>query len=237
MDRATVVGGAARRLAMIAVIIPAHNEAECMAACLASVFLAASHPELREPVEVIVAVDRCTDATAALAQALGARVIDVPVPGGVGIARAAAASKAIALGADWLAVTDADSRVPADWLVEQRRADADVFCGVVQVEDWLDYSDEVRCRFEQTQATGQGHGRIHGANLGVSAALYQQCGGFPAVTCSEDVALVHALQAINASIAWSPRSVVWTSARRQARAIGGFSDFLKKLEASTCVPA
>ncbi|MBZ3930775.1 glycosyltransferase [Xanthomonas citri] len=222
---------------MIAVIIPAHNEAECMAACLASVFLAASHPELREPVEVIVAVDRCTDATAALAQALGARVIDVPVPGGVGIARAAAASKAIALGADWLAVTDADSRVPADWLVEQRRADADVFCGVVQVEDWLDYSDEVRCRFEQTQATGQGHGRIHGANLGVSTALYQQCGRFPAVTCSEDVALVHALQAINASIAWSPRSVVWTSARRQARAIGGFSDFLKQLEASTCVPA
>ncbi|CCF70585.1 glycosyltransferase [Xanthomonas citri] len=222
---------------MIAVIIPAHNEAECMAACLASVFFAASHPELREPVEVIVAVDRCTDATAALAQALGARVIDVPVPGGVGIARAAAASKAIALGADWLAVTDADSRVPADWLVEQRRADADVFCGVVQVEDWLDYSDEVRCRFEQTQATGQGHGRIHGANLGVSAVLYQQCGGFPAVTCSEDVALVHALQAINASIAWSPRSVVWTSARRQARAIGGFSDFLKQLEASTCVPA
>ncbi|ASK96774.1 glycosyltransferase [Xanthomonas campestris pv. merremiae] len=222
---------------MIAVIIPAHNEAECMAACLASVFLAASHPELREPVEVIVAVDRCTDATAALAQALGARVIDVPVPGGVGIARAAAASKAIALGADWLAVTDADSRVPADWLVEQRRADADVFCGVVQVEDWLDYSDEVRCRFEQTQATGQGHGRIHGANLGVSTALYQQCGGFPAVTCSEDVALVHALQAINASIAWSPRSVVWTSARKRARAIGGFSDFLKQLEASTCVPA
>ncbi|OHX24462.1 glycosyl transferase [Xanthomonas alfalfae] len=222
---------------MIAVIIPAHNEAECMAACLASVFLAASHPELHEAVEVIVAVDRCTDATAVLALALGAHVIDVPVPGGVGIARAAAASKAIALGADWLAVTDADSRVPADWLVEQRRADADVFCGVVQVEDWLDYSDEVRCRFEQTQATGQGHGRIHGANLGVSTALYQQCGGFSALTCSEDVALVHALQAINASIAWSPCSVVWTSARRQARAIGGFSDFLKQLEASTCVPA
>lgn len=72
---------------MIAVIIPAHNEAECMAACLASVFLAASHPELHEAVEVIVAVDRCTDATAELALALGAHVIDVPVPGGVGIAR------------------------------------------------------------------------------------------------------------------------------------------------------
>ncbi|WP_017168419.1 glycosyltransferase [Xanthomonas phaseoli] len=213
---------------MIAVIIPAHNEAECMAACLASVFCAASHPELHEPVEVIVAVDRCTDATAELALALGAHVIDVPAPGGVGSARAAA---------DWLAVTDADSRVPADWLVEQRRADADVFCGVVQVEDWLDYSDEVRCRFEQTQATGQGHGRIHGANLGVSTALYQQCGGFSALTCSEDVALVHALQAIDAAIAWSPRSVVWTSARRQARAVGGFSDFLKQLEAATCVPA
>ncbi|WP_026008169.1 glycosyltransferase, partial [Xanthomonas phaseoli] len=71
---------------MIAVIIPAHNEAECMAACLASVFCAASHPELHEPVEVIVAVDRCTDATAELALALGAHVIDVPAPGGVGSA-------------------------------------------------------------------------------------------------------------------------------------------------------
>ncbi|MFO3705094.1 glycosyltransferase [Xanthomonas codiaei] len=222
---------------MIAVIIPAHNEAECMGACLASVFRAASHPELDEPVEVIVAVDRCTDATAELALRLGARVVDVPAPGGVGIARAAAASQAIALGADWLAVTDADSRVPSDWLLEQRRAGTGVFCGVVEVEDWLDYSDEVRKRFEQTQATGEGHGRIHGANLGVSTDLYQQCGGFSALTCSEDVALVHALQAIKASIAWSPRSVVWTSARRHARALGGFSDFLKQLEALPFVPA
>ncbi len=71
-----------------------------MAACLTSVFRAAAHPELDEPVEVIVAVDRCTDATAELALALGAHVVDVPIPGGVGIARAAAASQAIALGAD-----------------------------------------------------------------------------------------------------------------------------------------
>ncbi|USJ00473.1 glycosyltransferase [Xanthomonas prunicola] len=222
---------------MIAVIIPAHNEAECMAACLRSVFRAASHPDLNEPVEVIVAVDRCTDATAELALAVGARVVDVPLPGGVGIARAAAASTAIALGADWLAVTDADSRVPADWLIEQRRAGAGVFCGVVEVEDWLDYSDEVRSKFEQTQATREGHGRIHGANLGVRADLYQQCGGFSALTCSEDVALVRALQAIKAPIAWSPRAVVLTSARRHARALGGFSSFLRQLEVLPLAPA
>nr|WP_283161311.1 glycosyltransferase [Xanthomonas nasturtii] len=237
MDGAAAVGRTARRAEVIAVIIPAHNEAECVAACLSSVFRAASHPELNEPVEVIVAVDRCTDATAELALALGAYVIDVPMPGGVGIARASAASKAIALGADWLAVTDADSRVPADWLIEQRRAGAGVFCGVVEVDDWLDYSDEVRRSFEQTQPTGEGHGRIHGANLGVRADLYQQCGGFSALTCSEDVALVHALQAIQAPIAWSPRSVVLTSARRHARALGGFSSFLKQLEALPLAPA
>ncbi|MCC8620246.1 glycosyltransferase [Xanthomonas vesicatoria] len=222
---------------MIAVIIPAHNEAECIAACLRSVFRAASHPELHEAVEVIVAADRCTDATAELALALGARVVEVPIPGGVGTARAAAAAHAIAMGADWLAVTDADSRVPADWLLEQRRAGTEVFCGIVEVDDWLDYSDEVQRRFAQTQAIGEGHRRIHGANLGVSTDLYQQCGGFSALTCSEDVALVHALQAIKASIAWSPRSVVQTSARRHARALGGFSDFLKQLEVLPYMPA
>ncbi|NIK00346.1 glycosyltransferase [Xanthomonas cannabis] len=222
---------------MIAVLIPAHNEADDIVGCLTAVFVAASHPDLREPVDVIVAVDRCTDATAKIASLMGARVVDVGSPWGVGVARAAAATAAIDLGADWLAMTDADSRVPADWLIEQRRIGAGVFCGIVEVADWSGYADEVRSAFEQTQPRGEGHGRIHGANLGVSAELYRRCGGFPSLACSEDVALVRALQRIGAPIRWSPRAVVITSARRQARATGGFSDFLKQLEACPPVEA
>ncbi len=217
---------------MIGVIIPAHNEAECIQACLASIGAAIAHPKLHERVQVIVAVDRCCDATAAIAMSMGAVIVEVAAPGGVGAARAAAAAKALELGADWLAVTDADSRVPDDWLVGQRNTGADAFCGIVEVEDWLDFPDAVRLAFAHTQARGVGHGRIHGANMGVSAAMYSKCGGFPLLGCNEDVGLIRALEAQCARIAWASEPVVWTSARRSARARGGFADFLKTLEAA-----
>jgi glycosyltransferase involved in cell wall biosynthesis len=217
---------------MIAVLIPAHNEAEVIGRCLASVRRAADHPGLDEPVTVIVALDRCTDATAQIARSFGACVVDVPTPGGVGLARATAAVRAIELGADWLAITDADSEVPSDWLFQQRALDADAFCGVVEVGDWLDYAPGTACAFEASEPVGVDHGRIHGANMGVSAACYLRCGGFPDVACSEDVALVRALQSCDARIAWSPYPVVRTSARRQAKASGGFSHFLQQLERS-----
>lgn len=215
---------------MIAVLIPAHNEAASIGACLASVLAAASHPGLDETVRILVAVDRCTDHTVAICRAYGATVVDVPAPGGVGAARSAAAACAIKLGASWLAMTDADTRVPKDWLVEQRRHGADAVCGVVEVDDWEGYPEHVIATFRATQSTQDGHSRVHGANLGVSAELYLRCGGFLAVNCSEDVALVDALISVNARIARVAKPIVWTSARRVARAQGGFSDFLKGLE-------
>ncbi|WP_440977396.1 glycosyltransferase [Pseudoxanthomonas winnipegensis] len=217
---------------MIAVLIPAHDEAEVIGRCLASVCHAANHPELDEAVIVVVASDRCTDATPDIAASFGACVIQVPMPGGVGLARATAAERAIALGADWLAITDADSEVPSDWLFQQRALQTDAFCGVVEVSDWLDYAPETACAFEASEPVGVDHGRIHGANMGVSVASYLRCGGFSDATSSEDVALVKALQAFGARIAWSPYPVVRTSARRQAKASGGFSQFLQRLELS-----
>ncbi|HUD32119.1 MAG TPA: glycosyltransferase family 2 protein, partial [Variovorax sp.] len=67
---------------------------------------------------------------------------------------------------------------------------------------------------------------IHGANLGVSAEAYERVGGFRPLACSEDVALVEALQASGARIAWSAAPRVTTSARADARARGGFGDTL-----------
>ena len=99
--------------ARIAVVVPAHNEEALLPACLRSV-LAATTPV---PVEVVVVADACTDDTAALASAAGATVITLAARN-VGRARAAGMEHALRSGADglWLATTDADSRVPANWL-------------------------------------------------------------------------------------------------------------------------
>ena len=51
---------------MIGIVIPAHNEEELLADCLRAAHIAASHPELRgEIVRIVVALDSCTDNSAA----------------------------------------------------------------------------------------------------------------------------------------------------------------------------
>ncbi|KER83480.1 glycosyl transferase [Xanthomonas arboricola pv. celebensis] len=214
---------------MIAVTIPAHNEADLIGRCLQSILVAAAHPHLfGERVEIHVALDRCSDGTGAIAHAHGART--VTTSGGVGIARAAAASAAIARGARWLAFTDADTCVPPDWLSAQLDCAADVFCGVVEVTDWHDFRPETRQAFLTKEIRRDGHPHVHGANLGMSVAAYVAAGGFSALKCSEDVALVSALERAGMQIARLVKPVVNTSARRIARATGGFSDHLARLE-------
>ena len=65
----------------ISVVIPAYNAARFLPRCLASVFAQTLKPD-----EVIVVDDGSTDDTAALAAALGARVISRP-NGGLSAAR------------------------------------------------------------------------------------------------------------------------------------------------------
>ena len=64
MDTAPLVIGPERGPAVIGVLVPAHNEADSIARCLQSIRVAALHPGLGgEAVEVMVALDACTDAT------------------------------------------------------------------------------------------------------------------------------------------------------------------------------
>ncbi len=215
---------------MIAVLVPAHNEEALIGACLTSLMVAACAEALcGEAVEVIVALDRCTDGTAAIARAMGAQVVEVAV-GNVGEARAAAADEALRRGARWLATTDADTIVPPDWLSAQLGYGCDAFCGIVVVDDWLDYADDVQVAFVGGEHPRDGHPHVHGANMGLSAAAYRQAGGFQSLAVSEDVALIAEIERIGARIARKPTPVVTTSARRLARASGGFSDYLKNLE-------
>ena len=222
----------ARGPGVIAVLIPAHNEARRIGRCLASVTAARQHPDLRgEQVQVFVALDRCTDGTARIVVDHGAWAVHPTLPG-VGTARAAAAEAALAAGARWLAHTDADTRVPPHWLAAQLACDAAVFCGPVRVSRWRGYCDATRRAFECWERAEDGHPHVHGANLGCSAEAYRCVGGYAALATGEDVDLVRRAEAQGLRIARLADPCVTTSARRQARAPDGFSHFLATLEAS-----
>lgn len=214
---------------MIAIVIPAHNEAERIGACVTAAKTAGAHPcLLGERVEVLVVLDQCDDATGEIATACGAHTMRVEARN-VGLARAAGAAQILEGGARWLAFTDADTLVSPDWLVRQLALDADVVCGTVAVDDWSPHHHNetyLRDHFAKTYTDADGHRHIHGANLGVCAIAYQRAGGFASLPCSEDVALVASLQATGARIAWSAAPRVTTSARTDARARGGFGDTL-----------
>lgn len=216
---------------MIAVVIPAHNEAELVGACLASVKAAAMAPDLQgETVMVVVVADSCTDATECIARSLGAAALPVQFRN-VGQARAAGASLALGAQARWLAFTDADTVVAPDWLAVQLRQQADVVCGTVAVNDWHGYGERMRAHYALTYEDRDGHRHIHGANLGVCALAYRRVGGFPPLQSSEDVALVNALISNGAKVAWSAAPRVVTSARRNFRAPDGFGATLLRVDA------
>ena len=220
---------------MIAVVIPAHNEAELAGACVASVQAAGKAPELNgEQVIVVVVADSCTDTTSEIAGALGAIGIVVNVCN-VGIARAVGATKALEAGARWLAFTDADSVVARDWLAAQLRQQSDAVCGTVAIDDWGDYGDAMRSHYALTYNDHDGHRHVHGANLGVCAIAYRRAGGFPPLRSSEDVALVDALIAVGANVTWSAAPRVVTSARRNFRAPDGFGATLLHVDAQSAL--
>jgi glycosyltransferase involved in cell wall biosynthesis len=214
---------------MIGVVIPAHNEEQHIAEALSAIRHAAHHPGLMgEPVQVLVVLDSCSDATETIAAAHGVQTMAVAVRN-VGSARAVGAAHLVQAGARWLAFTDADTIVSPEWLLKQLEQKADAVCGSIGIDDWSmhgDQAENIRIHFARTYHDVDGHRHIHGANLGVSTEAYLRAGGFLPLACSEDVALVEALQASGARIAWSAAPRVSTSARADARARGGFGDTL-----------
>lgn len=233
---------------MIGIVIPAHNEERYLDACLHSARIAAADPALRgEAVHLAVALDSCTDGSRAIVErhaaiddgrclvdwlALRAR--------NVGLARAAGARHLLARGARWLAFTDADTEVSAQWLSAQLLLNVDVVCGTVTVGDWTPHrhnAELLRQHFHGRYTDADGHQHIHGANLGVAADAYLRAGGFAPLTCSEDVALVAALKRAGARFAWSAAPRVTTSARTDAKARGGFGDTLLRYAESACSAA
>lgn len=213
---------------MIGIVIPAHNEEQYLDQCLDALLSAAAHPELDLPVRIVVVLDDCSDGSACIAGDYPVDTLAVSAHN-VGLARAAGVEWLLAQGASWVACSDADSRVAADWLVQQRRLQADMVCGTVQVADWGELDETVQARYDNAYQARDDHRHIHGANLAFSADAYRRAGGFMALAVDEDVQLVAAFQRIGARIAWSCLPQVYTSARLDCRARGGFGDYLKSL--------
>lgn len=215
---------------MIGILIPVHNEEALLGECLEAALIAANHPGLLgESVQILVVLDSCSDASAAIAHTFAVQRLEVQARN-VGHVRGVGARHLLNQGARWISCTDADSRVAPDWLVAQLALNADAVCGTVTVDTWSEGFDSVaQIRYLQGYQACDGHRHIHGANLGISAGAYIRAGGFEPLACHEDVQLVRDLERCGALIAWSHSPQVVTSARLEARAQGGFGDYLKSL--------
>ncbi|MGA5461714.1 glycosyltransferase [Mycobacterium sp. NPDC050041] len=229
-------------LEQIAVVIPAHDEATNLPKSLRALATATLCSPV--PVLTVVVLDACGDDSAALAGRFGPDVHFVEVDAGnVGAARAAGFdyARSTCIGADpartWYATSDADSLVPADWLLRMTSTYADMVLGVVRVPDWRNFPAEVARRYlrayqAKVSRNGNGHNHVHGANMGFNAAAYWNVGGFRALPTGEDVELVERFEAAGRHIRRDAALSVITSARRDARAPSGFASHLRTLSKS-----
>lgn len=244
-----MTGGApAHGVDVLGVLVPARDEEELLPACLAALAVAAAAPGVAGvAVEVVVVADGCSDGTVDRAVEAGVAVVHrTGGEGNVGAARdagarhllAGAARRRVPVERVWLASTDADSRVPADWLVLHRtaaEAGVQALLGIVAVADWSGHPPGAAVEFARTydawRAVGMGavHPHVHGANLGVRGSAYLDVGGFPPVGGDEDRLLVAALVRSGAGVLRTPASPVLTSARRVARARAGFGRDMRLL--------
>lgn len=225
------------------VVVPARDEEEALPAHLAALTTAVARlrrtwPQLR--VAATLVLDRCTDGSAVLAvRAAAARpwleVVEVG-HGNVGLARSVGVDRARDRHADldpdrvWLASTDADSLVPATWLLHHARVAASgvgLLTGTVRP---MDLVPAVSARwYDVHPRLGEGHPYVHGANLGTTLAAHDGVGGFAPLATGEDVDLVERLRTAGVAHLASDVAPVLTSGRTAARAPAGFAEFVAEL--------
>lgn len=187
---------------MIGVIIPVHNEQASLDRCLQSVMQAAEHGTLcTELVRIVVVLDDCSDQSRDIAQRYPVRLIDITAGNPVA-ARAAGADHLIQAGARWLALTEADVRVPYDWLAAQLAYQVDAVCGRVDAEPGARKSVPGQRR-RRSIALDELRPSVYGANLGISTLAYVDAGGLNSVTGQDEVQLIRRVEAGGRRIAWS----------------------------------
>lgn len=224
----------------VLVVIPANNEQATIGACLDALLAARVHTRDalggRVDVRAVVVLDSCDDATEQQVTAEH----DVQTIH----ARLARVGSARALGVDyarrglntepnriWIASTDADSRVPSDWITTMVRCaerGADVALGTVRPD--VTRTSSTYRRWRRRYVVSDGHPHVHGANLGLRADVYDRIGGWPLLAGDEDVELVRRAEDHGGvRVVRTGAIPVVTSARLVGRAPRGFAGYLRQL--------
>ncbi|MFW8637564.1 glycosyltransferase [Cribrihabitans pelagius] len=237
----------------VAIIIPARNEANRIAACLKA--LAGQHPQR---VRVILVVNNTTDTTAAIARKAGElsgldlRVLvrDIGPGQGAGTARRIGCAHAVCTMPDlrYFMTTDADSIVAPDWVARNlaHLQTVGAVCGKV---DLIAEEAGILNKMDRRLATDEGtyrwlvqdvyarhapgcadirgtHGEAAGASLSFTKSAYLAVGGFAPVTCGEDRRIVRAFRSAGFRVVHADDVTVQASCRLTGRAAGGMSDAL-----------
>lgn len=242
------------------VCVPARDEAQRLPRLL-DALAAQDLPGSDGRIRVVVVANNCRDGTADIVRAqqeagkypnLDLRVLECEFPpqeAHAGSARRAA----LDAGVDWLEAegagegvlltTDADARVPLDWIAANLSAlrDAEIVGGrlVIEVEAAVEpgvaalnarierYWQNVRAVEEwldpQPHDPAPRHGDHTGASLSLRASLYRAVGGLPVVPLGEDNALVALVQDHGGRLRHCPSVRVLVSDRIVGRAEGGMA--------------
>lgn len=223
-------------MSALSVVVPARDEELLLPAALEALEAARRTLEEARPdvaCEVLVVLDSCVDASAAIVAARAPRIQALEIrAGSVGAARSAGV--AMILGGSmhprtrhWICTTDADSTVPPGWLLDHLRA-AERGAGLTlgRVRPRLDDLGETAlAHWQEEYDRSELH--VHGANLGVRADVYDRLGGFTALDEHEDVSLAVRAREVGETVVLLPGSVATTSGRLDGRTPGGFAGYLR----------
>jgi hypothetical protein len=234
-------------IAAVAVVVPARDERRRIRDCLRS--LGHALRQLPPGIERVVCVvaDRCTDDTAALANAgfggwPSARVVENRLDRTIGEVRDLGVRHVGAVLAHHppsrvlLLSTDADTTVALDWAGQHVRLAGrglHAVAGPADLDDLRALEPVVAARYGDVLTRARrpdGHGNVYAANLGVRADAYRAVGGFGAVASGEDHDLWRRLGLAGYRRRYADGPKVTTSARREGRAAGGLADLLRSLQ-------
>jgi len=238
----------------LVVAVPVKDEAERLAACLDAL----NRQDISADLTIFALINNSNDASAAIARRHPARVaVEEAVLAGTdasaGGARRLTMHRAAALAGDdgIVLTTDADGRVPPDWLrrnLQAIAAGADAVAG----RALIDPADEARiplalreadareCRYavllDEINASidpdasdpWPRHDEHSGASIAVTVDAMHRAGGVPALPLGEDRAFFDGLRRIDARIRHAPDVCVMVSGRTDGRARGGMADTIRR---------
>lgn len=245
------------------VAIPAHNEAERLPLTLASLAIQQGYGPGR-PLPVLVLANNCRDDTVAIARAfagseagasldLQLEVVELaPLEAHVGTARRLAMDAAAErIGPSGiLLTTDADARLPPDWVESNLAAlrEAEIVGGRLVIDagvadavmdalhgDVERYWAAVRAIEEhldpQPHDPAPRHGDHTGASLALRVSTYRDVGGLPPLPRGEDNALVAKVIEAGGRLRHDPRVSVLVSDRAIGRIGGGMATEMARRQA------